>query len=220
MKMTKRMTPQIQTLKKRSRPALSRTDQVILDLNQTKVPPADVLRLFPDEDHEDGDDNGTDQVCNGTGEDTHTGEALGSASPGEEESLPDEDEEPGTSGVSPLSSEGKSQKSPLSDVPSTGRSPVHPESTQTDAQEPAADGEVADSEEPLEPRNPSPGVAVVTKDGPSLPLSPDVVLDNGCKQICNGTSPPPPPTVTRSHKRKREDSSADSPQTADRVQDR
>lgn len=220
MKMTKRMTPQIQTLKKRSRPALSRTDQVILDLSQTKVPPAYVLRLYSDEDHEDGDDDVTDQVCNGTGEDTHTGEVLGSASAGEEESLPDEDEEPGTSGVSPLSSESKSLKSPLSDIPLAGRSPVHPESTQIDSQEPAADGEVADSEEPLEPRNPTPGVAVVTEDGPSLPLSPEVVLDNGCEQISNGTSPSRPPTVSRSQKRKREGRSADGPQTADRVQDR
>lgn len=201
MKMTKRMTPQIQTLKKRSRPALSRTDQVVLDLGQTKVPPADVLRLFPDEDHEDGGDDGTDRVCNGTGE------ALGSASPGEEESLPDEDEEPGTSGVSPLSSDSKSQKSPLSDVPSAGRSPVRPGSTQTQTQEPAAD-----SEEPPEPRDPSPGVAVATEDGPPPPLSPEVVLDSGCEQICNGTSPPPPPTVTRSQKRKREGGSADGPQ--------
>lgn len=125
-----------------------------------------------------------------------------------------------TSGVSPLSSESKSQKSPLSDVPSPGRSPVHPESTRSDDQEPPADREVVDSEEPLEPHNASPGIAVVTQDRPPLPLSPGVVLDNGCEQICTGTSPPPSPTVTRSHKRKREDSSADGPQTADRVQDR
>lgn len=176
-----------------------------------------MFSVFADEDHEDGDDGGTDRVCNRTSEDTHTGEALGSASPGEEESLPDEDEEPGTSGVSPLSSDSKSQKSPLSDVPSAGRSPVHPESTQTDVQELAAD-----LEDPLEPRNPSPGVAMATEDGPSLPLSPEVLLDNGCEQICNGTSPPPLPTVTRSQKRKRkrEGGSAASPQTADRVQDR
>lgn len=207
MMMRKRTTPQIQTLKKRSRPAPSRTEQVVLDLGQTKVPPADVLPLFPDEEHEDGDDGGTDRVCNGTGEDAHAGEALASASAGEEESLPDEDEEPGTSGVSPLSSDSKSHKSPLSDAPSAGRSPVRPGSTQTDAQEPAAD-----SEEPPEPRDPSPGVAVATEDGPSLPLSPEVILDNGCELICNGTSPPTPPMVTRRQKRKREDGPADGPQ--------
>lgn len=178
------------------------------------------MGLFADEDHEDADENGTDQVCNGSNKDNHAGEALGNASAGEEESLPDEDEDPVTSGVSPLSSESKSQKSPLSDVPSPGRSPVHPESTQTDDQEPPSDREVVAPEEPVESHNPSPGVAAVTKDGPPLPLSPGVILDEGCGQMCNGTSPPPSPRVTRSHKRKRGRDSPHSPPTTDTVQDR
>lgn len=159
-------------------------------------------------------------MCNGTNKDNHTGEALGNASAGEEESLPDDDEEPVTSGVSPLSSEGRSQKSPLSDVPSPRCSPVHTESTQADYQEPPSDREVVDSEELVESHNPSPGIAMVTKDGPLQPRSPEVVLDKGNGQMCNGTSPPSSPRVTRSHKRKRESDSPDGPQTAEPVQDR
>lgn len=174
--------------------------------------PADVLGGFTDEDDEDGD--GKDgQVCNGTNEDSHADEALGDASAGEEESLPDED-----GGVSPLSSESKSQKSPLSDVPSPGHRSVHPEATQTDDQEPS-DREAVPSEEPVDSHSPGQGVATVTKDGPPLALSPGGSVGKGCEQICNGTSPPPSPRVTRSHKRKR-GSSADSPQPADPVQDR
>lgn len=120
-----------------------------------------------------------------------------------------------TSGVSPLSSESKSQKSPLSDVPSPGRSPVQPESMQTDEQKPQSDTEAVESEEPVESHDPSPGIATVTKEGALLPLSPGGILDQDCGQMCNGTSPPPSPSVTMSHKRKRDSS----PDTADSAQD-
>lgn len=153
-------------------------------------------------------------MCNGTNRDSRSGEGVGTASAGEEESLPEEEEEPGTSGVSPLSSEGKSQRSRLSDVPSPGRSPVQPESPQTEPQEPGqeSDREAVASEEPLESHTPSPGVATVTKDGPPPPVSPGLSLDKGCGETCNGTSPPRSP---RRHKRRRETDAADGPRAGD-----
>lgn len=182
---------------------------------------ADVFGLSTDEVHEDGDDE-DDHVCNGTSKDDRADEPLGLASAGEEESLPDEDEEPATSGVSPRSSESKSHKSPLSNVASPGRSPVPPESTQTDHQKPPSDREEGASEEPVESHNPSPGIAAATADGPPLPAPPGGLLDKGCGQICNGTSQPPNPRLTRSQKRKREEEegSPGSPQTAAPAQDR
>lgn len=148
-------------------------------------------------------------------QDNHTGEAFGNVSAGGEESLPDEDEEPVTSGVSPLSSESKSQKSPLSDMASPGCSPGHPEAMQTDCQKPPPNGIAAESEEPLESPNPNPEITPETENGAPLPLSPVVIVDRSCGQMSNGTSPPPSPRGTRSNKRKREDFSTDSPQSVD-----
>lgn len=166
------------------------------------------------EDKEDKDDNGAKQLCNGTN-DNHAGEAFGNVSAGEDESLPDEDQEPVTSAVSPFSSESKSQKSPLSDVPSPGHSPAAPESLHTDIKKPSSNGQVAESEEPVESPCADPDITPVTENGAPLPLSPQVIVGKGCGQSCNGTSSPPSPRGTRRHKRKREDMSPDSPQPAD-----
>lgn len=171
--------------------------------------------MSTDEDREDGDDNCAKQLCNGTNNDNHTGEVFGNGSAGEEESLPDEDQEPVTSAVSPFSSESKSQTSPLSDVPSPGHSPAPPESLQTDIEKEPSNGPVAESEEPVESPCADADITPVTENGAPLPLSPEVIVGKGCGQSCNGTSSPPSPRVTRRHKRKREDISPDSPQPAD-----
>lgn len=170
--------------------------------------------MSTDEDDEDKDDNCAKQLCNGTN-DNHTGEASGNVSTEEDESLPDENQEPITSAVSPFSSESKSQKSPLSDVPSPGHSPAAPKSLQTDIKKPPSNGEVAESEEPVEPPRGDPDITLLTENGAPLPLSPEVIMGKGCGQSCNGTSSPPSPRGTRRHKRKREDISPDSPQPAD-----
>ncbi len=139
----------------------------------------------------------------------------GSVSAGEEGSVKDEDEEPVTSGFSPLSDESKSQVSPLSDIPSPRHSPSQSEPMQTENQMPLSNGNVAGLEEPVNSTNHVSVVLVsnskVTKDpaevspvaanGVSLPLSPAVIVDTRS----NGTSPPPSPRTTRSQKRKRED---------------
>lgn len=194
-------------------------DQVRIDIlkssynvdSQFKFP-VDNSGLFADEDNEDEDDNSTSQLCNGASNNGHAGEAFGNVSAGEDESLPD-DQEPVTSAVSPFSSESKSQKSPLSDVPSPGCSPGHPESMQTS--KPPSNCPVLESEELVEPPCVGPEITPVTENGAALPLSAEVVVDKCCGQSCNGTSPPLSPRVSSSHKRKREHASSDSPQTAD-----
>ncbi|XP_003969133.2 death domain-associated protein 6 [Takifugu rubripes] len=167
----------------------------------------------PDEDNEDEDDNSSSQLCNGASNNGHTGEAFGNVSAGDDESLPD-DQEPVTSAVSPFSSESKSQKSPLSDVPSPGCSPGHPESMQTS--KPPSNCPVVESEELVESPCAGPEITPVAENGAALPLSPEVVVDKCCGRSCNGTSPPPlSPRVSSSHKRKRQHAAPDSPQTAD-----
>lgn len=142
----------------------------------------------------------------------------GSVSAGEEGSVKDEDEEPVTSGFSPLSDESKSQVSPLSDIPSPRHSPSQSEPMQTENQVLLSNGNVAGLEEPVDSTNHVSVVLVsnskVTKDpadvspvaanGVSWPLSPAVVVEK-CDTQSNGTSPPPSSRTTRSQKRKRED---------------
>ncbi|XP_070777416.1 death domain-associated protein 6 [Enoplosus armatus] len=171
-----------------------------------------------DDENEEDDSNEAEQAGDGTNMEDQTGEVSASVSAGEEGSVKDEDEEPVTSGLSPLSDESKSQMSPLSDIPSPRHSPSQLEPMQTDNQ-PLSNGNLTGLEEPVDSSNQVSVVLVstskVTKDpadvspvaanGVSLPLSPAVIVSCDT-QTTNGTSPPPSPRTTRSQKRKRETS--------------
>lgn len=168
-----------------------------------------------DDENEEDDGNEAEPACDDTNKED---QLAGSVSVGEERSVKDEDEEPVTSGLSPLSDESKSQISPLSDLPSPRQSPSQSESMQTDDQTPLSNGNHAGSEEPVDSSNHISIVLVSTRkvtedpadvslaaaNGVSLPLSPAVIIEN-CDTQTNGTSPPPSLRTTRSQKRKRED---------------
>lgn len=144
---------------------------------------------------------------------------MGSVSTGDKGSAKDEDEEPVTSGLSPLSYESESHISPLSDIPSPRDSPSQSEPMQTDDQTPLSNGNLAGVEEPLDShshvsvmlvstsdvtKDPS-DVPPVAANGASLPQLPPVIVETCDTQTTNGTSPPPSPRATRSQKRKREE---------------
>lgn len=145
--------------------------------------------------------------------------------------MKDEDEEPVTSGFSPLSDDSKSQNSPLSDVPSPRQSPSQSEPMQTDDQTPLSNGNHAGLEKPVDSSNHVSVVLVsnskVTKDptdvslaaanGVSLPLSPVVIVENCDTQTSNGTSPPPSFRATRSQKRKREEITSENSRNAKHI---
>ncbi len=153
-----------------------------------------------------------------------TGEVSGSVSAGEEGSVKDEGEEPVTSGLSPLSDESKSQKSPLSDIPSPTDSPSQSELVQTLNQKPLPNGDLSGSEEPVDSSNhvsvgpvspnkmtdDSADVSPAAKaaNGVSLPLVPVVLVEKCNSRTISSTSPPPSPRATRSLKRKREEMSS------------
>ncbi|XP_008301227.1 death domain-associated protein 6 isoform X2 [Stegastes partitus] len=158
----------------------------------------------PDDD-ENEEDNSVE--AEGAREDANkedqTDDQMGSVSAGEEE--------PVTSGLSPVSDETKSQISPLSDIRSPRDSPSQSEPMMTDEQRPLlSNGDLATLQEPVDSSDHVSGTIKVTKNsadvsiavnGKSLPPSPAAV-DN-CDT--NGRSPPPSPRTTRSQKRKREE---------------
>lgn len=175
--------------------------------------------VIDDDENEEAEDNKARQVSNGTNKDDQTDEMSGSNSAVDEDSMKDEEDEPMTSGFSPLSSESKSQKSPLSDVPSPRHSPSQSESVWTDNQKSSSNCNRAGLEEPVDSSNHVSVVLVSTgKATPGadnrvpLPLSPMVIVEKCDTQTSKGTSPPPSPRTTRSQKRKREEVQSGSPQ--------
>ncbi|XP_039978279.1 death domain-associated protein 6 [Xiphias gladius] len=171
-----------------------------------------------DDENEEDNGNEAEQAGDDANKEDQTDELLGS--------VKDEEEEPATSGLSPLSDDSKSQIS-LSDIPSPRDSTSQSEPMQTDNKRPLSNGNLAGSEETVDSSDHVSVVLVsaskVTKDpadvspvaanGVSLPLSPAVILDKCDTQTTNGTSPPPPPHSTRamrSQKRKREEITSES----------
>lgn len=170
-----------------------------------------VVSLKDDDDDEngDGDGNEAEQACSDGNKENPKAEPPGSVSA--EEAAKEEEEEPVTSGLGPLSHESKSQTSPMSDVPSPRHSPSQSESVQTDGQRPLSNGDLADLEQPVDSSNQLSVVLVSTTKAPpgavSRPLSPVVIVGKCDTQTSNGTSPPPSPRTTRGQKRKRENTS-------------
>ncbi|XP_070702968.1 death domain-associated protein 6 [Pempheris klunzingeri] len=173
-----------------------------------------------DDENEEDDGNEAEHACDGTNKEDQMGGHSGSVSAGEEGSVKDEDDEPVSSGLGPLSNDSHSQMSPLSDVPSPRHSPSQSELMQTDDQRPLSNGTLAGLDEPVDSSNHVSVVLVsaskvaedttdvfpVVANGVSLPLSPTVIVETSNTQVTNGTSPPPPHLrTTRSQKRKRED---------------
>uniref|UniRef100_UPI0037E84DAF death domain-associated protein 6 n=1 Tax=Semicossyphus pulcher TaxID=241346 RepID=UPI0037E84DAF len=179
-----------------------------------------------DDENEEDDSNEAEQACDGTNKEDQTDGLSGSVSAGEEGNMKDEDEEPVTSGFSPLSDESKSQISPLSDIPSPRHSPSQSELMQTDDHMPLSNGNLAGLKEPVDSSNQLSVVLVstnkVTKNASGaspiaangVSLSQAVMIEKCDTHTTTGTSPPPSPRTTRSQKRKREDvSSANSRNT-------
>ncbi|XP_034561616.1 death domain-associated protein 6 [Notolabrus celidotus] len=174
----------------------------------------------PDEDEDEEEDNNeAEQACDETIKEDQTDQQSGSVSAGEEANIKDEDEEPVTSGPSPLSDESISLISPLSDIPSPRHSPSQSEPMQTDDHQPLSNGNLEGLKEPVESTNHVSVVPVSTsKDNESPPSpvaangvsSPQAVLIESCDtQTTTGTSPLSTPKVTRGQKRKREDVSSE-----------
>ncbi|XP_069575225.1 death domain-associated protein 6 [Brachyistius frenatus] len=182
----------------------------------------------PDEDEDENEDededenengkydgNEADRASEGANKEDQTDDQTGSVSAGEEGSVKDE-EEPVTSGLSPISDESKSHVSPGSDIPSPRDSPSQSEPTQTDHERPLSNGDLAgpvDSSSQVSPPLVSTSDATTdpadepprAANGEPLPLSPTIIVEKCYTQTTNGTSPPPSPKVTRSRKRKREE---------------
>lgn len=179
--------------------------------------------LLIDDEDEEGDDNDDDQKRDGTDKDDQSDKVSGSVSVGEEDSVKDEDEDPITSGVSPFSNESKSQVSPLSGILSLRDSSSQSEPVETGAQRPRSNGNLTELEEPVDSSNhvsvvlSTDNVASVADSKTSLPLSPVVVIEKCDLQTSSGTSPPPSPRITRSHKRKREDITPETPQNTKKL---
>lgn len=166
--------------------------------------------IIDNDENEEGENNEVKRACNGTNKDDQADEVSGSVSA--------EDDEPMTSGFSPLSNDSKSQKSPLSDIPSPRHSPSQSESMQTDNQKPLSNGNRAGLDEPVDSSNHVSVVLVSTSkvtpgadNRAPLPLSPVVIVEKCDTQTSKGTSPPPSPRTTRSQKRKREEVKSGSP---------
>ncbi|KAM7384748.1 hypothetical protein PAMA_011889 [Pampus argenteus] len=170
-----------------------------------------------DDENEEYDSNEAERACDGANQD----EFLGSVSAGTEGSAKDENEEPVTSGLSPVTDENHSHISPLSDITSPSDSPSQSEPMQTDKQTPLTNGDLAGGAE--EPADSSDHVSVmlvstsevakehtgdiapVAANGVPSPLLPAANVETCDTQTTNGTSPPPSPRTTRSQKRKREE---------------
>ncbi|XP_023133723.2 death domain-associated protein 6 [Amphiprion ocellaris] len=161
----------------------------------------------PDDD-EDEEDNGVEAegARENANKEDQTDDQTGSISAGEEE--------PVTSGLSPVSDETKSQVSPLSDIPSPRDSPSQSEPIITDKQRPLlSNGDLTTLQEPVDSSDQVSGMLVSTSkvsENPEdvsiaanrKPLPPSPVAVDKCDT--NGRSPPPSPRTTRSQKRKRE----------------
>ncbi|KAL3043496.1 hypothetical protein OYC64_003374 [Pagothenia borchgrevinki] len=167
-----------------------------------------------DDDEEDG--NEAEPACDAADKEDQTDQLAGSVTRDKEGNGKEDNEEPVTSGLSPLSEDSGSQVSPLSDLPSPRQSPSQSEPMQTEEKMPLSNGVPSALEEPADSSN---HVSVVpvstsTKDaadvfsaaanGATVPLSPVIIVEN-CKTQTNGTSPPPSIRATRSQKRKREE---------------
>ncbi|XP_041664256.1 death domain-associated protein 6 [Cheilinus undulatus] len=173
-----------------------------------------------DDENEEDDSNEAEQGCDDANKDDQIGQLSGSVSAEEEETIKYDDEEPPTSGLSPLSSETKSQISPLSDIPSPRHSPSQSEAMQTDESRPLSNGNSIGLNEPVDSSNHVSVVLVSTSKGSANPseVSPvaangaspsqDVIIEKCDLQMTTSTSPPPSPRTTRSQKRKREDSTS------------
>lgn len=170
----------------------------------------------PDEEDDEDDNNEAEQVGGEAVREDLTDQLSGSVSAAEEGTTKDEDEEPVTSGPSPLSDESKSQLSPLSDIPSPRLSPSQSEPMLANAHPPLSNGDL--SEEPVESTNHVSVVLVSTSSDTKNPPSPvaanGVPLIESCdtQTTMDSLSPPPSPRITRAKKRKREDSSSESAQ--------
>ncbi|KAK5854722.1 hypothetical protein PBY51_004894 [Eleginops maclovinus] len=170
-----------------------------------------------EEEEEEEDSNEAEPARDAANGDIQTDELPGIVTGVKETNV--KDEEPVTSGLSPLSDGSNSQISPLSDLPSPRQSPSQSEPMQTEEKTPLSNGDPASLEEPVDSSNHVSVVTVATSkdtedaadvssaaaNGVTLPLSPAVLAEN-CDTQTNGTSPPPPSLrARRSHKRKREE---------------
>lgn len=133
-------------------------------------------------------------------------------------STKDEEEEPATSGLSPLSDDSKTHIS-LSDIPSPRDSPSQSEPVQTEDNAPLSNGSVTGPQESVDSSSQVSVVPVSTSrdssaetNGDLSAASPATVVEK-CDTRTNGTSPPPSPRATRSCKRKRQEKTGDSPNT-------
>ncbi|KAF3834213.1 hypothetical protein F7725_025417 [Dissostichus mawsoni] len=169
-----------------------------------------------DDDEEDG--NEAEPACDAADKEDQTDQLAGSVTRDEEGNAKEDDEEPVTSGLSPLSEDSCSHFSPLSDLPSPRQSPSQSEPMKTEEKTPLSNGVPSALEEPADSSN---HVSVLpvstskdTKDAAdacaaaanrvTVPLSPVVIVGN-CNTQTNGTSPPPSIRARRSQKRKREE---------------
>ncbi|XP_020516955.1 death domain-associated protein 6 [Labrus bergylta] len=172
----------------------------------------------PDDENEEDDSNEAENAGDETNKDDQTDVLSGSVSPGDEENTKDEDEDPVTSGLSPLSDDSASQISPLSDMPSPRHSPSQSEPRQSHDHVPLSNGNLTGVNEPVDSSNHVSVVLVSTSKVTTNPsegspvaangVSPsqDVMIESCDTQTTTGTSPPPSPRAMRSQKRKREDS--------------
>ncbi|KAM3595931.1 uncharacterized protein V6R79_005583 [Siganus canaliculatus] len=184
-----------------------------------------------DDENEEDDNNEAERAAS---KDDEMDQASGNVSAAEETSQRDEDEEPVTSGLSPLSDDNTVQESPLSDLPSSKPSPSQSEPAQTDDQAAPSDSNLTAAEESVDSPNQVSAV-VSTSDaaqdplsvdsgpvnGVSVPLSPVVIVEKN-SPIVNGApspapSPPPSPRSTRSLKRKREEAASENSMDKKRI---
>ncbi|CAK6971639.1 death domain-associated protein 6 [Scomber scombrus] len=174
-----------------------------------------------DEENEEDDSNASEQAGDDTNQDGQTGEVSEGGSAEEEGSVKDEDKEPVTSGLSPLSDESNSHISPLAGTPSPRDSPSQSEPMQTDNQTLVSNGVVAGEEELVDSSSQVSDTLVSTSKVTKNSADGSPVAANGVSvppnvetcdtQTTNGTSPPPSSRATRSLKRKREESTQEKP---------
>lgn len=178
--------------------------------------------LLDDEENEEDDSNASEQAGDDANQDGETGEVSEEGGSAEEEgSVKDEDKEPVTSGLSPLSYESNSHVSPLVDTPSPRDSPSQSEPMQTDNQTPVPNGDVASVEALVDSSSQVSDTLVSTSKFTKESADGSPVAANGVSeppkvetcdtQTTNGTSPPPSSRTTRSLKRKREESTQEKP---------
>ncbi|XP_029369819.1 death domain-associated protein 6 isoform X1 [Echeneis naucrates] len=155
---------------------------------------------------QDGPDDDDDDEDNGNEAEQADGDATTENQTDEQlENIKDEEQEPVTSGLSPLSYDSKSQ-SP-SGAPSPSDSPSQSEPTHTNGNitglEESADLSNHVSGTPVSTHKENKDISSRATNGVSLPLSSEVILQKCDTQTSNGTSPPPSQRGTRGRKRKR-----------------